>query len=286
MKKTADNSEFRMRKPELHEFDAAGLCDGYRHRRFSPIEVCEHLLSRIEDPRLNCNAFAEVDAAGALALAHASAQRWQAGQVLGELDGIPVAIKDVVDVVGLATRYGSPALVDAPPAVEDCLLVRRLRAAGAIILGKTRTWEFAWRAEIGRDPVEVVENPRLPGYSPGGSSSGSAAAVAAGLCPLAFGTDSGGSVRGPAAFCGIFGLKPSHARIPVYPPSPMGELEHNGIFARSVNDIGTALRAVEGFDPSDPASWPFVAALDDPRPRLEDLRFAISLGFGLVLNFS
>ena len=266
----------------IHELGVAELADAYQQHWLSPDEVCEHLLARIEDPRINCNAFAYVDRESASAAAQASTQRRRDGEPLGPLDGVPVAIKDVLDVAGMPTRYGSAACADVGMAQQDSLLVQRLRAAGAVVLGKTRTWEFAWRSNPERDPAEVVTNPHDSTRSPGGSSTGSAAAVAAGLCPLAFGTDSGGSVRGPASFCGIVGLKPSHAMIPVCPPSPFGELEHIGIMARSVVDLRIALDLVGGSHADDPASWPFRVPLLAQRPDFASLR----LGYSVDLNFA
>jgi aspartyl-tRNA(Asn)/glutamyl-tRNA(Gln) amidotransferase subunit A len=266
----------------IHELGVAELADAYQQHWLSPDEVCEHLLARIEDIRINCNAFAYLDRESASAAAQASAQRWQDGRALGPLDGVPVAIKDVLDVAGMPTRYGSAACADTGMAQQDSLLVQRLRAAGAVVLGKTRTWEFAWRSNPERDPAEVVTNPHDSTRSPGGSSTGSAAAVAAQLCPLAFGTDSGGSVRGPASFCGIVGLKPSHAMIPVYPPSPFGELEHIGILARSVADVRITVDQVGGSHPDDPASWPFRVPLPAQRPGFPSLR----LGCSVDLNYA
>ena len=253
------------------------LTQAFRHGDLTPLVVCQHLLARIDDDEINCNAFAFVDHAAALAAATESTRRWSAGQPLSALDGIPLAIKDVLDVAGMPTRYGSAAFTEAQAVTGDCLLVQRLRAAGAVLLGKTRTWEFAWRSNPRRDPAEVVRNPCDPARSPGGSSTGSAAAVAAGLCPLAFGTDSGGSVRGPAAFCGIVGLKPSHALIPVYPPSPMGDLEHIGIFARAVGDVRIALDQVGGRHADDPASWPFQGPVSSAAQAADSLRFGCSV---------
>jgi aspartyl-tRNA(Asn)/glutamyl-tRNA(Gln) amidotransferase subunit A len=266
---------------DSHQLGVGQLTDAYRQQSLAPGDVCEHLLARIDDARINCNAFAYIDHDAARREAQASEQRWRDGCSLGPLDGIPVAIKDVLDVAGMPTRYGSAACSEVAAATQDCLLVQRLCAAGAIVLGKTRTWEFAWRSNPERDPAEVVTNPRNPAHSPGGSSTGSAAAVAAQLCPLAFGTDSGGSVRGPASFCGIVGLKPSHAMIPVFPSSPMGDLEHIGIFARSVKDVRSALDQVGGYHPDDPASWSFSTHLAappaTPKPDLSGFRFACSV---------
>jgi Asp-tRNA(Asn)/Glu-tRNA(Gln) amidotransferase A subunit family amidase len=261
---------------EIYRLGVGELAQAYRQRQLSPEQVCEQLLERIDDSGINCNAFAHVDHEAALGAARDSARRWRDGTALGLLDGIPVAIKDVLDVAGMPTRYGSAACADAGAADQDSLLAQRLRREGAVLLGKTRTWEFAWRSNVERDPREVVTNPHDPERSPGGSSGGSAAVVAAGLCPLAFGTDSGGSVRGPAGFCGVIGFKPSYAMIPVYPPSPMGDLEHIGIFARSVTDVRLVLDRVGGSHPDDPASWPFHTPLPATELDFEKLRFAYS----------
>jgi aspartyl-tRNA(Asn)/glutamyl-tRNA(Gln) amidotransferase subunit A len=266
---------------EIHRLGVSELVQAYRQRQLEPQQVCEHLLERIDNVEVNCNAFAHVDHEAALSAARDSSRRWRDGEALGPLDGIPLAIKDVLEVAGMPTRYGSAACTGATAAEQDCLLAHRLRAAGAIPLGKTRTWEFAWRSNVERDPAEVVTNPHDPERSAGGSSGGSAAAVAAGLCPLAFGTDSGGSVRGPAGFCGVVGFKPSHAMIPVYPPSPMGDLEHIGIFARSVSDVRVALDQVGGSHADDPASWPFRTPLPAQAPDFDRLRF----GYSVDLNY-
>ncbi|MCP4765815.1 MAG: hypothetical protein GY875_06030 [Gammaproteobacteria bacterium] len=267
---------------EIHRLGVGELAQAYRQRQLSPEQVCEHLLERIDDAHFNCNAFAHVDQGGARRAARDSSRRWLDGEPLGPLDGIPLAIKDVLDVAGMPTRYGSAACAGAPAAGQDSLLAQRLREAGAIVLGKTRNWEFAWRSNVERDPAEVVRNPHDPERSAGGSSGGSAAAVAAGLCPLAFGTDSGGSVRGPAGFCGVVGFKPSHAMIPVFPPSPMGDLEHIGIFARSVADVRLVLDQVGGSHADDPASWPFHTPLPADDVDFDGLRF----GYSADLNYA
>ena len=256
---------------EIHQLGLQQLQAAYRQKLLTPYRVCEHLLARIEDPAINCNAFVHVDVDPALQQARESSLRWDRGESFGPLDGMPVAIKDVLDVEGIPTRFGSAARANASAAEADSIVVQRLRDAGAILLGKTRSWEFAWRSNPDRDPEQVVNNPINQAYSPGGSSTGSAAAVAAGLCPVAFGTDSGGSVRGPASFCGVVGLKPGHAMIPVYPPSPMGDLEHIGIFARSVADARTTLDQVGGYHPDDAESWPYQTPLPQSKIDLNQL---------------
>jgi aspartyl-tRNA(Asn)/glutamyl-tRNA(Gln) amidotransferase subunit A len=271
--------------PELipESLSIATLNHCFRNRQLTPTELTEILFRRIEDPTINHNAFVCTDRESAFQAARASSERWARSQPLGQLDGIPVAIKDVLDVAGLPTRYGSPAFYDAEPATTDSVCVKRLRDQGAIIIGKTRTWEFAWRAQIDRDPSEVVTNPCNPEYSTGGSSSGSAAAVAAGLCSVAIGTDSGGSVRGPAAFCGIVGLKASHGCVPVVPASPMGDTEHIGILSNTVDDAFELFRVIAGYHPEDPSSWPFRGDL--LKTSTIDLS-TVRLGFSVDLNFA
>ena len=156
MKKTGLHWERSSLNSSISDLDLASLARVFRQRDLTPLEVCEHLLDRLGDDRINCNAFAHVDAQGALAAARESAARWREGRPLGPLDGIPVAVKDVLDVAGMPTRFGSAALADAGNAELDCLLARRLRAAGAILLGKTRTWEFAWRRPAVGEPSPVV----------------------------------------------------------------------------------------------------------------------------------
>ena len=249
----------------------------FRDDGLTPSEHLENCLARINDDAINCNAFMLVDAEHARNLAQASSERWNKGNPLSAIDGQVVGIKDVLDVAGMPTRFGSAAMSDAGPASQDCTAVQRLRDAGAVIVGKTRTWEFAWRAQPDRDPAEVVRNPANQNYSTGGSSSGSAAAVAAGLCDAALGTDSGGSVRGPASFCGIVGIKPSFGRVPCSPASPMLDIEHIGVLAGNVNTTRQILEVISGYHPNDPWSWPFRCSLESAgKTPPGGLRFAFS----------
>jgi Asp-tRNA(Asn)/Glu-tRNA(Gln) amidotransferase A subunit family amidase len=168
----------------------------------------------------------------------------------GLLAGVPVGVKDLIDTADLPTTYGSAIFAGHRPS-HDALVVRRLREAGAVIVGKTVTTEFAW---FHPGPTR---NPWNPGHTPGGSSSGSAAAVAAGLVPLAIGSQTAGSVIRPAAFCGVVGFKPSFGAIARTGVQPLAEsMDHIGLFARSVADIGTGFAALAGPDRSDPHGWP------------------------------
>src|SRR5205823_12647998 len=171
------------------------------------------------EPKLN--AFCIVDRDGALATARASEARWSRGEPQGVLDGVPVTIKDLVLMRGFPTRRGS-RLIEPVPDAEDGPAVARLKEAGAVILGKTTSPEFGWKA-IGDSPLTgITRNPWNLGHTTGGSSAGAAAACAAGIAPLHVGSDGAGSIRIPSAFCGIFGLKATFGRVQAYPASPLG----------------------------------------------------------------
>jgi len=211
------------------------LAQGYRSGAFSPLDVCRQAQERLSawEPRLN--AFITPMTEAVLEQAAQATDALKRGEDLGPLHGIPVAIKDIIDVAGIETSYATKAV---PPkmAVDDAASIRRLRTAGAIIFGKTNLLEFA--AGIAHPDFGQTNNPFDPALTAGGSSGGSAAAVAAGIVPLAIGTDTGGSVRAPAAYCGIAGFKPSFGVLSlrgVFPLSP--SLDHLGILARSTEDV-------------------------------------------------
>jgi aspartyl-tRNA(Asn)/glutamyl-tRNA(Gln) amidotransferase subunit A len=232
---------------------AAGheLAELYRTQALSPVETVEALLARIDELQPKLNAFCIVDRDGALAAARASEERWRRGEPLGPLDGVPATIKDLVLMRGFPTRRGS-RLIDPVPDAEDGPATARLREAGAVILGKTTTPEFGWKA-IGDSPLTgITRNPWNLGRTPGGSSAGAAAACAAGLAPLHIGSDGAGSIRIPSAFTGIFGIKATFGRVPAYPPSPMGLLSNVGPMARDVRDAAAVLSALARPDRRDP----------------------------------
>ena len=268
--------------PDLWRLSAAELLRGYARHEFSPVEVAQDALRRIErlNPRLR--AYLAVDGDGALEAARAAEARWREGGVIPALCGVPVSVKDTIEMAGLPTTYGSLAFRDNTQ--PDSEIVRRLRHAGAVILGKTNTPEFALLGETRNRLGEPGANPWQLDHTCGGSSGGAAAAVAAGLGPLAIGTDSGGSVREPAAYCGLFGLKPTYQRIPavqVWRASP--NRSHNGPLARTVRDAALVLQALAGPDPRDPSSlhvpevpdWLAFAA-----GSLRGARVAVSHAFG------
>ncbi len=227
--------------------DAARLI---RRRELSPVELVESLLERIAAIDGRVMAFLTVDAEGALAQARAAEQELGSGSDLGPVHGVPVAIKDIIDVAGLPTTAGSRVLA-GNVAREDAALVAALRGAGAVILGKTNTHEFAYGVI-----TPPTRNPWNLGRIPGGSSGGSAAALAAGLVPGAVGTDTAGSIRLPAALCGIVGLKPTYGRVSRHGVIPLSwSLDHAGPMTRSVADAALMLGAMAGgSDPRDPAT--------------------------------
>ncbi len=230
---------------------AAALVSGYRSKRFTPLDVLDATLGRIEALESRLNAWQLVDARAAGRDARASARRWAAGEPAGHLDGVPVAIKDVTETRGWPTLNGSLAISPEGPWPEDAIVVERLRAHGAVIIGKTTTPEFAWKGTTDSRLHGITRNPWNPDWTPCGSSGGSAAAVASGMVAIATGTDSGGSIRGPASFCGVVGFKPSFGRVPVWPASPMMTLEHIGPITRTVRDAALALTVMAGHDPRD-----------------------------------
>ena len=218
----------------------ADAAAGLRQGSLSPVDLVELCLARIRavDPALR--AWVHVDESGARAAARERAADARAGRLRGPLHGIPVGVKDIFHVAGMPTTAGAGPFAHETPS-EDAPAVQRLRAAGAVILGKTATTEFAYM-----DPAET-RNPWNREHTPGGSSSGSAAAVAAGMIPLALGTQTVGSVLRPAAYCGVVGIKPTHGLVPTEGVIPLAwSLDHVGCFARSVPDAALALGVLAG----------------------------------------
>ena len=265
---------------------AAALVRGYRVRRFTPVDVLDTTLGRIEAIEPLLNAWQLVDARAARRDARASARRWAAGEPAGLLDGVPVAIKDVTETRGWPTLNGSLAVPPEGPWPDDAIVVERLRAHGAVLVGKTTTPEFAWKGTTDSRLHGITRNPWNPDWTTCGSSGGSAAAVASGMTVIATGTDSGGSIRGPASFCGVVGLKPSFGRVPVWPASPMMTLEHIGPITRTVEDAALALTVMAGHDPRDghALTGPAPDVLSGLRRGVAGMRIAWSadLGFATV----
>src|SRR5271168_1193025 len=241
---------------DLAYTSAVALIERYRAGTLSPVETTRVLLDRIERLQPSLNAFCLVDRDGALASARHSEARWRSGEPVGPLDGVPATVKDLMPMRGFPTLRGS-CLVDRDQDwSEDAPAVARLREAGAVIIGKTTTPEFGWKA-LGDSPLTgITRNPWDLSRTPGGSSAGAAAACAAGIGPLHVGSDGAGSIRIPSAFTGVFGLKPSFGRVPAHPPSPMGFLAHIGPMARTVADAALLLTVLSGADHRDPYALP------------------------------
>lgn len=235
---------------EIRSLDGAALLAAYRTRRLSPREVVADALARIarHDPAVN--AFILVDGEAALAAAAASEARWAAGMPRGPLDGLPMTIKDNIAWAGHPMRRGSRTTPETRLA-ENAPPVDRLLEAGAIPLGKTTMPEFGWKGLGDSTLTGITRNPWDLSVTTGGSSAGAAAAAALQLGIAHLGTDGAGSIRIPAAFCGVFGLKPSYGRVPAYPPSPFGPVAHLGPLAHRVGDAALMLQAIARPDTRD-----------------------------------
>lgn len=223
----------------------------YRDRSLSPVEVVRACLARIERHNGALNAFCLVDAEGALAAARASEARWAKGAPMGLLDGVPTSVKDLVISKGWPTLRGSHAVDPDQPWEEDAPSVAHLRAAGAVLIGKTTTPEMGWKGVTDSPLTGITRNPWNPETTPGGSSGGAAVAAATGMAHLNIGSDGGGSVRIPASFTGIVGLKPNYGRVPTYPLSAFGSISHVGPMTRTVADAALMLQAMARPDPRD-----------------------------------
>jgi aspartyl-tRNA(Asn)/glutamyl-tRNA(Gln) amidotransferase subunit A len=235
---------------------ATELLARYRAKTLSPVEVIEKTLRRLETYEGALNAFVLCDPESARAAARASEARWRKGEPQGLLDGIPVAIKDTQLTRGWPRLVGSTTIDPNQAWNEDAPATGRLRAENAVFFGKTTTPEFGWKPTTDSPLSGITRNPWNLERTPGGSSGGSAAALAAGICPLAIGTDAGGSIRIPAAFSGVFGLKPTFGKVALYPPSAFGDVSHVGPMSRSVEDAALMLDAIKGPDTRDWYSLP------------------------------
>jgi aspartyl-tRNA(Asn)/glutamyl-tRNA(Gln) amidotransferase subunit A len=242
---------------DLTKVTATELSSLYQSGAASPVTVAQQVLDKIE--RLNpiLNAFCFTDPDTTIAQAQASERRWQQGQPLSELDGVPVAIKDSILTQGWPTRHASHAVDLNQPWLEDAPAVARLREAGAVFVGKTTMSEFGSTEKHSNSLLYGnVCNPWNLSNTPGGSSGGSAVAVAAGLVPVALGTDLGGSISVPSAFCGVFGIRPSTGRIPQWPIDAL-ELSAIGPMARSTADIKMIMNVITRPDVRDGTSLPY-----------------------------
>ena len=254
------------------------LAAAVRSRQVSARELVSHALAQVEAHNGAVNAFVAVDGDRALSAA-ARLDEQLAGEAPGvsglgthgALAGIPIAVKDLEDAEGFVTSHGSAAFADGPPAGADSPLVARLRAAGAIVIGKTNTPELGWMADTSNPTFGRTANPWNLQHSPGGSSGGTAAAIATGMVPLGTGSDGGGSIRIPSSCCGLSGVKPSLGRVPSGGPQPPDwhSLSTKGPLARRMADVVAALEVAVGPEPTGLRSLPlpeasWSAALEDP----------------------
>jgi aspartyl-tRNA(Asn)/glutamyl-tRNA(Gln) amidotransferase subunit A len=241
---------------ELTGLTAVRLVEGYRKGEFSPEEATRAALERADRIQPDVNAFVRLLADEALTQARESTERWRRGAPLGPVDGVPTTVKDILLLRGAPTLKGSKTISENGRWDEDAPSVARLREQGAVFLGKTTTPEFGWKGVTDSPQSGVTRNPYDPTRTAGGSSGGAAAAVALGAGPLALGTDGGGSVRIPAAFCGIFALKPTYGRVPLYPASAFGTLAHVGPMTRDAADAALLLDVIAAPDSRDWSGLP------------------------------
>jgi len=269
---------------DLLRMTASAMVAQFKARELSPVEVTRAMLDQIQRLNGEVNAFCLVDEETSLAFARESEQRYVDGTPAGLLDGVPVAIKDVIQTPMWPTRRGSK-VVDADAGLgKDSPPTRSLARHGYVPIGKTTTPEFGWKAVTDSPLTGVTLNPWDTGRTPGGSSGGSAAAVALGMCPAALGTDAGGSIRIPAGFCGLVGHKPTFGEVPHWPASPFGTLAHGGPMTWTVADCALLMNVLTEPDARDSFAAPrrgvdYVSAIEGG---IDGLRIAYSPTLGYV----
>lgn len=262
--------------------DLAGLI---REKKVSPVEVMEALLARIEAVNPKINAYCTLIPEQAMEGARKAEAAVMRGEKIGPLHGVPVSIKDLIFTKGVRTTGGSMIYANFVPEA-DAIVVQRLKGAGAIVVGKTNTPEFGWKGVTDNPLFGITRNPWDLSKTPGGSSGGAGAAVAAGLGPLAIGSDGGGSIRIPASFSGIFGHKPSFGRVPQYPGfSGWETLGHTGPMTRTVRDAALLMDIIAGPDDRDRNSLPsgnlsYLSAVAHNRGGIKGLKVAWSQNLG------
>jgi aspartyl-tRNA(Asn)/glutamyl-tRNA(Gln) amidotransferase subunit A len=266
---------------------ATGLLAEYCAGRLSPVEATKDALARVDELNGTLNGFCLVDGEGALAAAAESEERWRRGEPRGLLDGVPVSVKDILLTRGWPTLRGSRTIDPDQLWDVDAPAVARLRDHNAVIIGKTTTPELGWKGVTDNPLTGVTRNPWDPTRTSGGSSGGAAVAVASGMGTISLGTDGGGSVRIPASFSGVFGMKPTYGLVPIYPASAFGTLSHVGPLTWTVRDAALALDVLSGADSRDWSAGPrpagsFAAACESGS--VEGLRIAFSptLGYASV----
>ena len=257
---------------------AEDMLAAFARQQLTPVDVLQAVTERVARLNPGLNAFAVLNP-DALRAAGESTSRWRAGRPIGPLDGVPCTVKDLVDLAGFPTRRGSRT--SSPESVpDDAPMVMGLKAAGAVVLGKTTTTEYGWKSP-GDCPLHgITRNPWNTAYTTGGSSSGAGAAGAAGFGPLHIGTDAGGSVRIPAAWCGLVGLKPTYGRIPQWPASAFASVSCAGPMTRTVRDAALMFSAMARWDPRDPFCLP-----DEPRDWTDGIEAGVAgLTVGVLGN--
>ncbi|MPY79099.1 MAG: amidase [Actinophytocola sp.] len=263
---------------------ASELTVAYSQGAVSPVEATKAALDAIERRDGDINSYCLVDPDNALAQAKASEERWREGNPIGWLDGVPASIKDMFLTEGWPTLRGSLCVDPDQPWEVDSPVMARMREAGLVVLGKNTTPELGWKATTDSRLAGITRNPYDISKTAGGSSGGSAAAVAAGMGELSVGTDAGGSVRIPGSFCGVVGFKPTFGRIPMYPASPFGALAHAGPMARSVDDVALFMDVLAQRDHRDPGALaPLTASYREAvRRDVRGLNVAFSADLGYI----
>jgi len=270
---------------DLAMMPAYELVKLYKSRKASPVEATRAAIARIEAFNPQLNAFQHLDPEGALKTARASERRWKkGGKRLSDIDGVPITIKDMVLTKGLPTRMGSLATDADGPWTLDSPVGQSLREAGTVLLGKTTSPEYGWKGVTDSALFGATHNPWKLGRTPGGSSGGGVAAEAVGMGNVAIGTDGAGSVRIPCAFTGLFGLKPTQGRVPIWPPSAQGTLSHVGPMTRTVRDAAVLMNVIARPDWRDAYSRPddienYAKGLDKS---VKHLRIAYSPNLGFI----
>jgi aspartyl-tRNA(Asn)/glutamyl-tRNA(Gln) amidotransferase subunit A len=268
--------------PQMDILSAAALIRAYRRREISPVEATRDALARIERLNPRYNAFCVVDPDAALRSAAQSEARWLKNEPLSFIDGVPTTIKDLVLTKGWPTLRGSRTVDTSQSWDEDAPATQRLREAGAVLLGKTTTPEFGWKGVCDSPLTGITRNPWNPEMTSGGSSGGAAVAAAFRLGLLHLGTDGGGSIRIPAAFSGVFGLKPTFGLVPAYPLSPFGTIAHLGPMTVTVEDAARMLTIMARPDSRDWHALPY--APHDFTVGLEDGVAGLKVAFSPALG--
>jgi aspartyl-tRNA(Asn)/glutamyl-tRNA(Gln) amidotransferase subunit A len=240
---------------DLSQTSAARLSRLYKKGKLSPVETMKAVLARVDKVNPTLNALCVVDTREAMKAARASEKRWKKGKPLSPLDGVPVSIKELVRVKGWPARMASK-LTDPAPADRDAPAVARLREAGAIVFAQSTSPEYGHKGVTDSPLHGLTRNPWNIERTPGGSSGGAGAAVASGMGPIAVGTDGGGSIRIPASFNGLVGLKPTYGRVPAWPPGLNGDLANVGPMARTALDCAMMMNVIARPDPLDATQLP------------------------------